>query len=100
LTDPRDFPGGTATRILNLRVETTIVDRLGDPGITAADLQGVFMTHLHHDHAGGIEDLPVSAPPWVTEREWFAASAGSRLKGYDDSPFADHPPRSLDFSES
>jgi N-acyl homoserine lactone hydrolase len=36
-------------------------------------LTGVVMTHLHFDHAGGLDLLPGSVPVYMQRREWEAA---------------------------
>ncbi|TEA17247.1 N-acyl homoserine lactonase [Colletotrichum sidae] len=42
--------------------EDAIVNRLGERGVKPTDLQAVVLSHLHHDHAGGLADLALAAP--------------------------------------
>ncbi|HWH20892.1 MAG TPA: N-acyl homoserine lactonase family protein, partial [Solirubrobacterales bacterium] len=41
--------------------------------VDLASLTKVVMTHLHFDHAGGLELLPGSLPIYMQRREWEAA---------------------------
>ena len=94
--DPNTYPGRTASRAMDLEMGVPLVDRLGELGLTPADLQGVLVTHLHHDHAGGLEDLP-EVPIWVHEREWYAG-ADHRTLGYHPAPYADRAPHLVTFA--
>lgn len=58
--------------------ESTIFDSLTELGLTAANIDGILMTHMHFDHAGGLthyegEQLVSSFPNakiYVTATEW------------------------------
>ena len=51
-------------------------------GISARDISQVVLTHLHTDHAGGLEHI-TGCPTLVAEAEWKAASSFvGRLGGY------------------
>ncbi len=41
--------------------------------VDLATITKVVMTHLHFDHAGGLELLPRSLPIFIQQREWVAA---------------------------
>ncbi len=95
--DPADYPGRLATRLLGLKMKSPLVDRLGDIGRSAGDLRHALITHLHHDHGGGIEDLPPTTQLWVHEREWFAGAQRGALGTYDPLPYAGRSPTYFPF---
>ncbi|KAJ5751721.1 hypothetical protein N7520_008638 [Penicillium odoratum] len=39
-----------------------ILEQLHGPGIKATELKGVILSHLHNDHAGGLEHLIAEVP--------------------------------------
>lgn len=52
-----------------------IVEQLQRLGIRATDLKGVILSHLHNDHAGGLEDLIAEAPDlpiYIGREHWRA----------------------------
>jgi glyoxylase-like metal-dependent hydrolase (beta-lactamase superfamily II) len=52
-----------------------ILEQLHERGIKATDLKGVVMSHLHNDHAGGLEDLVAEAPDlpiYISREHWKA----------------------------
>ncbi|KAE8133588.1 beta-lactamase-like protein [Aspergillus pseudotamarii] len=52
-----------------------IVNQLREIGIKPTDLKGVILSHLHNDHAGGLEDLIAEAPElpiYVSREHWNA----------------------------
>ncbi|KAJ5872724.1 uncharacterized protein N7529_005077 [Penicillium soppii] len=52
-----------------------ILEQLHKRGIKATDLKAVILSHLHNDHAGGLEDLVVEAPDlpiYVSREHWKA----------------------------
>lgn len=51
-------------------------DQLQAAGIPLATLQGILLTHLHWDHAGGLPDFP-GVPVWVQAAELAAANHGA-----------------------
>lgn len=51
--------------------EEGIGARLRQRGLTASDLKAVVVSHLHHDHGDGLDDL-VGAPIYVSEEHWKA----------------------------
>lgn len=55
-------------------------EQLRARGIEPGDVRTVVMTHLHFDHASGIEDFPDAE--YVVERREREAIAGGVLKGY------------------
>lgn len=51
-------------------------DQLQAAGFPLATLQGILLTHLHWDHAGGLPDFP-GVPVWVQAAELAAANHGA-----------------------
>ncbi|KAJ5628863.1 hypothetical protein N7490_011091 [Penicillium lividum] len=52
-----------------------ILEQLHGLGIKATDLKGVVLSHLHNDHAGGLEDLIAEAPElpiYISREHWNA----------------------------
>ncbi|KAF4539249.1 Metallo-beta-lactamase [Lasiodiplodia theobromae] len=52
-----------------------IVSQLRKHGVEPSELQGVVLSHLHRDHAGGLEELARVAPDvpiYVSEEHWKA----------------------------
>ncbi|KAJ5933391.1 hypothetical protein N7454_005720 [Penicillium verhagenii] len=52
-----------------------IVEQLHRMGIKVTDLKGVILSHLHNDHAGGLEDLIAKAPDlpiYISREHWKA----------------------------
>ncbi|KAJ5920838.1 hypothetical protein N7466_009164 [Penicillium verhagenii] len=52
-----------------------IVEQLHRMGIKPTDLKGVILSHLHTDHAGGLEDLIAKAPVlpiYISREHWKA----------------------------
>lgn len=52
-----------------------IGDRLAEHGIKPADLQAVVLSHLHHDHAGGLKDVVDAKRTLVQKDHWEEFSA-------------------------
>ncbi|KAK2006305.1 metallo-beta-lactamase superfamily protein [Colletotrichum eremochloae] len=60
---------------LEVTKEDGIVEQLSQRGIKPKDLQFIIISHLHHDHAGGLEELAVAAPEvpiYVGSEHWDA----------------------------
>ncbi|KAK2772207.1 n-acylhomoserine lactone degredation protein [Colletotrichum kahawae] len=81
---------------LQLAPEDGIVSQLAKLGVKPTDLQAVVLTHLHHDHAGGLEEIVEAAPEvpvYISASHWdafgkhptFAAVQGYQSGG-PDSP--------------
>ncbi|OAL43337.1 Metallo-hydrolase/oxidoreductase [Pyrenochaeta sp. DS3sAY3a] len=74
---PGYFPtaGFLSTFFSELEVSPTqgIITQLAAKGVQARDLQAVVLTHLHHDHAGGLEDIVAEAPQvpvYISAAHW------------------------------
>lgn len=71
-------PTWSPTRILcrtNIGPNDGIVSQLRSRGVEPKDLQAVVLSHLHSDHAGGLEDLAAAAPNvpiYVSRQHWDA----------------------------
>ena len=74
-TDPDDYPGKQAAQMMRLqmRPDGALADQLSDIGRQPDEVRHIVVTHLHHDHIGGVEDFPQAAL-WVHREEWEAAS--------------------------
>src|SRR5450830_2039160 len=67
--------------------EQRIPHHLARLGLTPADVDVIFIGHLHFDHAGGLKELRrcgCGAEIHLQQDEWIAASSGQ-----DDAVFAD-----------
>ncbi|KAL3464791.1 beta-lactamase-like protein [Aspergillus heterothallicus] len=83
-----------------------ILEQMHARGIRASDLKGVIPSHLHNDHAGGLEDLVREAtdlPIYISREHWAAfgerplhASLEGATPNHWPSPFT---PRIVDFHE-
>ncbi|CAI7640379.1 unnamed protein product [Penicillium pancosmium] len=52
-----------------------VVEQLRGLGVEPADLKGIILSHLHNDHAGGLEDLLNEAPDlpvYISREHWKA----------------------------
>ncbi|CAI7670035.1 unnamed protein product [Penicillium manginii] len=52
-----------------------IVEQLRGLGVEATDLKGIILSHLHNDHAGGLEDLLNESPDlpvYISREHWKA----------------------------
>jgi glyoxylase-like metal-dependent hydrolase (beta-lactamase superfamily II) len=65
----------------SMEPEQAVSAQLRARGIEPEDVRTVVMTHLHFDHASGIEQFP-GAEFVVERREWEAASRGGVTDGY------------------
>jgi N-acyl homoserine lactone hydrolase len=81
--DPRDNLGRFSGRHYRVEEGEDVVSQLRDRGLAAADIGVVVLTHLHEDHASGIEAFP-EAQFVVSATEWEAATSErfARLHGY------------------
>lgn len=62
--------------LFGYRNASPAVDQLQAGGIEPSQVQGIMITHLHWDHAGGLPDFP-GVPVWVQSAELDAANKGS-----------------------
>lgn len=63
----RHYEGAESIGLFKLEQEVAI-----DRQVDLDSLTRVVLTHLHFDHAGGLELLPPSLPVFVQRREWEA----------------------------
>ena len=64
-----------ALAIVEFEQEASIAEQVDLQTITK-----VVMTHLHFDHAGGLDLLPPSVPVFVQQREWVGAHDVTAIK--------------------
>jgi N-acyl homoserine lactone hydrolase len=86
--DPRDNLGRFSSRHYRVEEGEDIVSRLRKRRLVPSDIDVVVLTHLHEDHASGIEAFP-AAKFVVSATEWEAATTGSLplLRGYHRSHY-------------
>ena len=84
--DPTDHPGKLSTRILDLRMDVPMADRIGDLGYHPDDVRTIVLTHIHDDHAAGVEDFP-EATLWTGRADRAFADRKRSLRGIDPAPF-------------
>jgi N-acyl homoserine lactone hydrolase len=87
--DPPVYPSKFTSNLLDIQEVRPMVDALADVGLAAGDIRQVFVTHLHHDHAGGIADLP-GAVVRADGAEWSAAQKHKSMSGYEPEPYLGH----------
>lgn len=67
---------GSLMTQLDVKEDEGIVTQLEQQhGVKATDLQAIVLTHLHHDHAGGLEDIfkvAPNVPVYVSAEHWKA----------------------------
>jgi N-acyl homoserine lactone hydrolase len=81
--DPSDNLGRFSGRHYRVEEGKDVISQLRERGLDASDIGVVILTHLHEDHASGIEGFP-EAQFVVSATEWEGATTGSlpRLRGY------------------
>jgi glyoxylase-like metal-dependent hydrolase (beta-lactamase superfamily II) len=57
-------------------------EQLGKHGVAAGDLTCVIMTHLHRDHAGHLDKVPMTVPVVVNRSELGSACTGIQGRAY------------------
>ncbi len=68
--------------LLGYEGHNAALPQLSEQGISASDIKHIILSHMHWDHASGIEDFP-SAQVWATDEELQSA----REIGDSDSAF-------------
>jgi N-acyl homoserine lactone hydrolase len=66
---------------IDMRPEWAVPHQLRERGIDPASIETIVMTHLHYDHASGLEAFP-QATVHVDPHEHAAATKGHLLEGY------------------
>lgn len=86
--DPRDKLDRFLARHYRIEAGKDLVSQLRERRLTPYDIRVVVLTHLHVDHASGIDAFP-QAKFVVSATEWEAATAGSlpRLHHYNRSHY-------------
>jgi N-acyl homoserine lactone hydrolase len=64
----RHYGTAKALTLFRLELEASVAEQ-----VDLGTISRVVITHLHFDHAGGLDLLPPSAPVVVQRREWEAA---------------------------
>jgi len=83
--DPGDYPGKFAAKLLDLEMGVPMVTQLAEAGL--GPVERIVLTHLHDDHAAGVEDFP-EAMLWADRADWLYADRKRALHGIDPEPFA------------
>jgi N-acyl homoserine lactone hydrolase len=86
--EPRDNLGRFSSRHYRVEDGQDIVSLLRKRRLFPSDIDVVVLTHLHEDHASGIEAFP-TARFVVSATEWAAATTGSfpQLRAYNRSHY-------------
>jgi N-acyl homoserine lactone hydrolase len=86
--DPRDKLGRFSGRHYKVREGHDLVSQLRERGLAPSDIAFVVLTHLHEDHASGIEAFP-DAQFVLSATEWEGATTGRLplLRGYHPSHY-------------
>jgi glyoxylase-like metal-dependent hydrolase (beta-lactamase superfamily II) len=81
--NPRDNLGRFSGRHYRVEEGKDTVSQLRERGLAPSDISFVVLTHLHEDHASGIEAFP-DAQFVLSKTEWEEATSGSfpHLRGY------------------
>lgn len=69
------YGGAEALTIVEFEQEASLADQ-----VDLATVTKVVMTHLHFDHAGGLDLLPPGVPVFVQQREWLGAHDVGAIK--------------------
>jgi N-acyl homoserine lactone hydrolase len=86
--DPRDNLGRFSGRHYRVPEGRDLVSQLRERGLAPTDIAFVVLTHLHEDHASGIESFP-DAQFVLSATEWEGATTGRfpLLRGYHPSHY-------------
>src|SRR5262249_13515991 len=85
---PKDKLGRLSARHYRVEEGKDLISQLRNRGISPPDIAVVVLTHLHEDHASGIESFPDSIFV-LSASEWEAATPGRLplLRGYHPSHY-------------
>jgi N-acyl homoserine lactone hydrolase len=79
---PRWHPFFRRAAAFRVRPEDEIGPQLRSLGVRTGDIRHVILTHLHTDHAGGLEHV-IGLKTWVHPTEWRRAQGiGGVVQGY------------------
>ena len=86
--NPRDNLGRFSGRHYTVEEGQDLISQLRERGLAPPDIAFVVLTHLHEDHASGIEAFP-DAQFVLSATEWAGATSGSfpLLRGYHPSHY-------------
>jgi glyoxylase-like metal-dependent hydrolase (beta-lactamase superfamily II) len=86
--NPRDNLGRFSGRHYRVEEGRDLVSQLRERGLAPSDIAFVVLTHLHEDHASGIEAFP-DAQFVLSATEWEGATTGRLplLRGYHPSHY-------------
>jgi N-acyl homoserine lactone hydrolase len=86
--NPRDKFSRWTARHYRIEEGEDIVSQLRDRGLAPTDIAFVVLTHLHEDHASGIEAFPDSRFVF-SATEWEGATTGSfpQFRGYNPAHY-------------
>lgn len=86
--------------------EDSVVKLLAKQGIKPSDLKAIVLSHLHGDHAGGLEDLVSEAPDvpiYVSQEHWKAFGEHPLLASFQGASPNNWPknfsPRIINFED-
>ncbi|KAH8650559.1 putative N-acyl homoserine lactonase [Tricladium varicosporioides] len=80
------------TSSMSINSNEGVAMQLKKMGIEPKDLMAVVLSHLHHDHAGGLEDL-IGAPTYMLEKHWQAFK--NHIKATIEGAMPQHWPKNF-----
>ncbi len=75
---PEEVPGRSGAKFAGLEMGIPLADQLQSQGVDPASVGTIFVTHMHTDHAAGIEDFP-AATVVIDPAEWAFGGRRSAL---------------------
>lgn len=80
------------TSSMSINSNEGVAMQLKNMGIEPKDLMAVVLSHLHHDHAGGLEDL-IGVPTYMLEKHWEAFK--NHIKATIEGAMPQHWPKNF-----